>query len=137
MSAYAWPGNVRELANAVERSVIAAEGAEITAADLCMDEVLPSPRSESPVAAAAAHAPSPTSAPLPRGALVIPPGERNLARVEALLVRAALDETGGQKSKAAELLGINRTTLYNKLRELDLMPGAVEGDAAAAEGAGG
>jgi DNA-binding NtrC family response regulator len=42
-----------------------------------------------------------------------------LARIEAMLVRAALDETGGQKSRAAELLGINRTTLYNKLRELD------------------
>jgi DNA-binding NtrC family response regulator len=36
-----------------------------------------------------------------------------------MLVRAALEETGGQKSRAAELLGINRTTLYNKLRELD------------------
>jgi DNA-binding NtrC family response regulator len=75
----------------------------------------------------AATVPTPPSEPaLPKGALVIPPGERNLARIEALLVRAALDETGGQKSRAAELLGINRTTLYNKLRELDLGQGAGE-----------
>jgi two-component system response regulator AtoC len=127
MVAYAWPGNVRELANAVERAVISADGEEITADDLCMDETLPSPPADAAAvaepmpasAAAASAAPAAAAAPsLPPGTLLIPPGERNLARVEALLVRAALAETGGQKSRAAELLGINRTTLYNKLRDL-------------------
>jgi DNA-binding NtrC family response regulator len=84
-----------------------------------MDELLPAPPAETP-SAAGAPAPAAAAAPaLSRGALLIPPGERNLARIEALVVKAVLDETGGQKSKAAELLGINRTTLYNKLRELD------------------
>ncbi|HEX3132329.1 MAG TPA: sigma 54-interacting transcriptional regulator, partial [Planctomycetota bacterium] len=124
MSAYAWPGNVRELANAVERAVITAETNEIAPGDLCMDEQIftpPTPQSFA-VAAPAPTAATPTpveALALPKGTLVIPAGERNLARIEAMLVRAALDETGGQKSRAAELLGINRTTLYNKLRELD------------------
>ena len=141
MTAYVWPGNVRELANAVERAVISAEGSEITAVDLCMDEVLAVARPEVPLSVALASSALPQSpvAPaepvLPKGSLVIPAGERNLARIEAMLVRAALDETGGQKSRAAELLGINRTTLYNKLRELDLGQGTGEEQAVEA-GAG-
>jgi DNA-binding NtrC family response regulator len=137
MSQYAWPGNVRELSNAVERAVIAAEGSEIAAQDLCMDEEVFSPPTPLPLVAASAVAPSApvvhvAEAPaLPKGTLIIPAGERNLARIEAMLVRAALDETGGQKSRAAELLGINRTTLYNKLRELD--PAGHEHDEAVAE----
>jgi two-component system response regulator AtoC len=135
MAAYAWPGNVRELANAVERAVITAEGDEIQVIDLCMDEVLAPAReaasASSPPEAAASPA-GPVAPALPRGALLIPPGQRNLAEIEALLIRAALDETGGQKSRAADLLGINRTTLYNKLRELNLMPTASEGEASEA-----
>jgi two-component system, NtrC family, response regulator AtoC len=125
MAEYAWPGNVRELSNAVERAVITAEGGLIEVQDLCMDEVITviplQPQSNSVTyAAAPAATPLPTEAPtLAKGTLIIPAGERNLARIEALLVRTALAETGGQKSRAAELLGINRTTLYNKLRELD------------------
>ena len=122
MSGYAWPGNVRELANAVERAVITAETSEIVAGDLCMDEQVftpPTPHAFPVPTMASAVAPAAEVPQLPKGSLVIPAGERNLARIEAMLVRAALDETGGQKSRAAELLGINRTTLYNKLRELD------------------
>ena len=111
MRTYAWPGNVRELANAIERAVIVAEGNEIATEDLCLDEKLPSPR------------PDVVGAPaIPEGALLIPPGERNLERIEATIIRAALAEAGGHKSNAADALGINRTTLYNKLRELNLMP---------------
>jgi DNA-binding NtrC family response regulator len=128
MSTYDWPGNVRELSNAVERAVITAEGEIIEAVDLCMDEQLaPVPiLNQAAQLQAALHQATPSTPapiveapPLPKGSLIIPAGERNLSRVEAMLVRAALEETGGQKSRAAELLGINRTTLYNKLRELD------------------
>jgi two-component system response regulator AtoC len=128
MRAYAWPGNVRELANAIERAVIGAEGDTIREGDLVMDEelfipvhdqasglrqALSAPTVEAPPAAA-------RSLELPKGTLLIPPGERDLARIEAQIIRAVLNETGNQKSKAAEHLGINRTTLYNKLKELGI-----------------
>jgi len=115
MQAYVWPGNVRELANAIERAVIVAEGEEISIADLCMDESLPRPKPTAEMDLMPA---------LPEGALLIPPGERNLSRVEHIVIRAALQEANGHKSNAAEMLGINRTTLYNKLREMN--PGQPE-----------
>jgi two-component system, NtrC family, response regulator AtoC len=126
MVAYAWPGNVRELANAVERAVISSEGAEIRPDDLVLDEVLA--ETAAPALAAALPGAAPTAvaavaavaAPaLPPGSLVIAPGERNLARIEAMVVQAAMADAGGQKSRAADLLGINRTTLYNKLKDID------------------
>ena len=142
MTTYAWPGNVRELSNAIERAVIGAEGDQIRPADLVMDEellVLPHDQAAG-LRAAASAAPTPfpatphhaASSPapvaeLPKGTLLIPPGERHLARIETMVIRAVLHETGNQKSKAAELLGINRTTLYNKLKELGL--GTAEADA--------
>ncbi len=107
MRAYAWPGNVRELANAVERGIIAAASEQIALEDLVLDEELLRPPSEESAPA------------LPEGAIVIPPGERNLERIEHTVIAAALDEAGGQKSKAADMLGINRTTLYNKLRVME------------------
>ena len=106
---YPWPGNVRELANAVERGVIAAGGEAIEPDDLILDEELPITPVNNKDGEAA----------LPTGSLVIPPQERNLAAIERLIVAAALKESGGQKSRAADMLGINRTTLYNKLKDLD------------------
>ncbi|MDA3962780.1 MAG: sigma-54 dependent transcriptional regulator [Planctomycetota bacterium] len=105
MIGYAWPGNVRELANAVERAVISAAGDAIVPADLVMDEELLPEAGDDEFQ-------------LPAGSLLIPAGERNLSAIEQMVVKAALSEAGGQKSKAAEMLGINRTTLYNKLRDL-------------------
>jgi DNA-binding NtrC family response regulator len=127
MVAYCWPGNVRELSNAIERAVIAAEGDSIAAADLCMDEVLfalAPVSAHAHVADGTVNAPAVPAAPsapvIPPGSLVFPLGDRNLAHIEAVVIRAALGEAGGQKSKAAEALGINRTTLYNKLKELNI-----------------
>ena len=128
MRVYAWPGNVRELANAIERAVIGAEGETIREGDLVLDEELFIPvhdqasglrhavAEQAPVAAPSV----PRPAELPKGTLLIAPGERDLARIEAQIIRAVLSETGNQKSKAAEQLGINRTTLYNKLKELGI-----------------
>jgi transcriptional regulator with PAS, ATPase and Fis domain len=128
MRAYAWPGNVRELANAIERAVIGAEGETIREADLVLDEELFIPihdqasglRQALSTPTVEVPPPAARSLELPKGTLLIPPGERDLARIEAQIIRAVLDETGNQKSKAAEHLGINRTTLYNKLKELGI-----------------
>ncbi len=108
MLAYAWPGNVRELANAIERAVISATGSAIETEHLMLDEEL------APVAEG-----NEDGVVIPEGALLIPPGERNLAAIEDMVVQAALAEAGGQKSRAAGMLGINRTTLYNKLKDDD------------------
>jgi two-component system, NtrC family, response regulator AtoC len=110
MQHYAWPGNVREMANAVERSVISCIGNQIGIDDLCMDEILP----VQPGDGADGH----SGPALPAGSLVIEPARRNLAAIEAQVIRAVMQESGGRKTQAAEMLGINRTTLYNKLREL-------------------
>lgn len=115
MQAYDWPGNVRELTNAIERAVITATGEHIEPDDLVLDEeLLPPPGQDDGPA-------------LPPGTLVFPPGQRNLAEIERQVIRAALEEATGQKSRAADMLGINRTTLYNKLKDLG-------GDAAVDDG---
>jgi two-component system response regulator HydG len=89
---HAWPGNVRELANLVQRLVVMTEGPEIDAADL----------------------PSLLrfAAPSSRGAA------RTLAEVEAEHVLAVLAGTGGNRTRAAEILGIDRKTLGQKLRRI-------------------
>lgn len=91
---YEWPGNLRELKNVVKRATLLATGNVITREDL-----LP-----------AMNATVPESGPLP---LHDKDTERN--RIEK-----ALQATGGNKSKAAILLGIDRKTLYNKLKALGI-----------------
>lgn len=119
MQAYSWPGNVRELVNAVERALISANGNEIEPDHLMLDEELDRDlEDEAPLSSTVSGAPAVVQPRLPTGSIVLTPGQRNLAEVEALLIRKALEESGGQKSRAAEMLGINRTTLYNKLKDL-------------------
>ncbi|MCX8040582.1 MAG: sigma-54 dependent transcriptional regulator [Planctomycetota bacterium] len=122
MRAYDWPGNVRELANAIERALICAESTVIGPEDLVMDESLRHAPACADAVPPSASAPASAASPAapPPGSLVLPPDLRNLAAIEALVIRATLAECGGQKSKAAERLGINRTTLYHKLREMGM-----------------
>jgi DNA-binding NtrC family response regulator len=139
MRGYAWPGNVRELANAVERAVITAGSDVIHAADLVMDEelVVESALGAPPqqmLAALAAEAAPPAAPALEPGSIVIPPGQRHLGEIEQIIIRATLEESGGRKTQAADQLGINRTTLYNKLRDLDAGSGPADEDEAS-EGA--
>jgi two-component system response regulator AtoC len=98
-----WPGNVRELENRVERAVLLAEGPQVTLEDL----VLPAP------SAPAAR----------RGADFAPEGlsiPANRAALERHLIRRALDETGGNKTRAAKLLELSYRALLMKITDYGL-----------------
>jgi transcriptional regulator of acetoin/glycerol metabolism len=88
-----WPGNVRELQNVLERSLIVCKGDEIQTADL-PDYI---------VDGAGLNNPEPGSL-------------RPLVTIECEYVRQAVKICGGNKSRAAKLLGIDRGTLARKLR---------------------
>ncbi|MCI5149864.1 MAG: sigma-54-dependent Fis family transcriptional regulator, partial [Candidatus Electrothrix sp. MAN1_4] len=96
---YAWPGNVRELENVLERAVILAEGAYIE------PDNFPGSLQKSP----ADNAPD-----FLTGLSSIKEGKR---KVEEQLIRQALEETGGNKSKAADILEISYPSLLSKIKE--------------------
>jgi len=102
---YYWPGNIRELENLIERTVILKGSGEIVLSDLP-----PKLRSGQDGPA------TPVPTPVPEF-----PSERTdlraiLESVEDRMIADALVRTGGNKNRAAELLGLNRTTLVEKLR---------------------
>jgi DNA-binding NtrC family response regulator len=103
---HTWPGNVRELRNAIERALILTEGPEID-----VDAFELSQAEEGP---AEARPPASPGAPWPRlrEASRLAAGE-----VEAQLIRQALRVTGGNRTRAAALLGVSAKTLWAKLRE--------------------
>ena len=100
LSAYRWPGNIRELRNFCENTVVMRRGGEIGAKELDPRFLAPAPLPESAVGAGLAGKPA---APLSR--------EEN----EKRLLTRALAEARGNRTKAAELMGISRRTLHRKL----------------------
>jgi two-component system response regulator HydG len=105
MLGYGWPGNVRELENVVERAVALAEGTLIRVEDL---PALPSARGRSPEASADGDA-DPLAAAAARGL--------TLAELEREFIMCVLAAEGGNKTRAAQRLGLDRKTLYRKLEE--------------------
>lgn len=98
-----WPGNVRELANAIERAVVLCGGPEIGPDDLALS-VPGAPSGPTPLSVSAA-------------------GRGLFAQVETFkksIIQAALLETGGNQTKAAKLLGLQRTHLVKMLREMNI-----------------
>jgi DNA-binding NtrC family response regulator len=97
---YGWPGNVRELQNAIEYAVVLARQSQITVKELPAEVQLPVVLQKTERAVA-----SQSSGPA-----------RSLEEMERSAILDALAQCHGNKKKAAELLGIQRPTLYNKMK---------------------
>jgi transcriptional regulator with PAS, ATPase and Fis domain len=107
---YDWPGNVRELRNVIERAMIIAKERIIRPEDL--PERLRSSDME--------HGALSSSVSVPRtGSL-----RSILAETERQVILETLHRAGGNKTKAAKMLGIHRTSLYEKMRQYGLDPDA-------------
>jgi Nif-specific regulatory protein len=109
LQSYAWPGNVRELENAVERAVIVARGQEIVPADL---EFARRPGTAPPTPQPSTASASSSSGGRPLAARLLEEEKRE--------IMLAIDKCGGNIAGAARSLGINRSTLYYRLRKHDL-----------------
>ncbi len=97
LTAYSWPGNARELENAVERAIALAEGAHLTPEDL-PERIRNSGQSSLLLTQARQQ-------------------RMTLSELERAYILETLRLTGGNKSRAAELLGFDRRTLHRKLDE--------------------
>jgi two-component system response regulator AtoC len=100
LDSYSWPGNVRELKNAVERAVLLAEG------DLLGPEDFRALRGEAPPR-------TPVGFRLPASGV-------DLHEVERSLVEQALERTGGNQTRAGELLGLNRDQVRYRIDKFKL-----------------
>jgi len=94
LTAYSWPGNVRELANVIERAVALTRSSRLT-----VDDLPEAVRAGDPV----------RSATLASGEELVP-----LEEVERRYIRRVMQATGGNKTLAAQILGVDRRTLYRK-----------------------
>jgi DNA-binding NtrC family response regulator len=99
LQAQPWPGNVRQLENAMERAVVLAAGNTLGVEDF-------QPRT------GAMSAPAGTAG----KSTGMPDDLLSLDELERLHILRVLEACAGQKTKAAAILGINRTTLWKKLR---------------------
>ncbi len=93
---YPWPGNVRELENTIEHATVLAKGTRIEPSDL----------------PAALHGTTPAATPVWQ--------TPTLVEHERKLLKEVLEECGWNKKQAAELLGISRSTLYDKLKKYQI-----------------
>lgn len=108
LRAYPWPGNVRELENAIERAMVLADG-EVLGAD-AFDRLAPGD-------ARAVMSASGKAILLDESELSIKQATR---RIEEELIRRALEHTGGNRTRAAQLLEISHRALLYKLKEFGI-----------------
>jgi two-component system, NtrC family, response regulator AtoC len=113
MRTYPWPGNVRELRTAIEHGVVMSNEPVIDLHHLPSSVLgeMPVFPALSPVSAVPVTTLEPGKIPLAGG------GEFNLHALETSAIRAALAQAGGNRTRAADLLGISRRTLQRKLKE--------------------
>jgi len=111
---HAWPGNVRELQNVIQRALLKLAGSRVGANDL--SGLLPSAAVQERGVAGLVE--SILDAPAPEAGRY----QAALAAIEAPLIAAALGRTKGNQLRAAELLGMNRNTLRERMRALGMKP---------------
>jgi len=107
MRAYPWPGNVRELSHVIERAVLWSQGDTLDVEHLSLS--IPS-----------VAAPAPNAAQSAQSASAAPADPLDLTQWERTLIERALAESGGNQTKAAQLLGITRDTLRYRLKKFGL-----------------
>jgi two-component system response regulator HydG len=95
---YAWPGNIRELENAIQRAVVLSRG----------ETIFPE------------HLPAKVQAVAGNGPDDAPRVGKTIREVERDTIIKALEETGGNRTHAAKILGISRRTLQNKIKEYEI-----------------
>lgn len=100
---YSWPGNVRELVNVVERSVVLAKGSQVS-----IDELPDSIRKETTLAQLGSQVGRNNSL---KSSLSVP---------ERQIIIDALEQNGWNRQATSKALGINRTTLYKKMKKFDI-----------------
>jgi len=94
---YNWPGNVRELENAIERAMVTCRGASLGEEDFSF-------------LAQNGHA----------AKVWAPPAGTSLADMEKVMIAATLERTGGNIKESASVLGIDRSTLYEKIKRYEI-----------------
>ena len=99
LAGYGWPGNVRELRNAVERAMLLADGADLTEAHFPMLAAVDQQLSDG---------------------IGLPAGGINLDALERSLVVQALERSGWNQTKAAQLLGLNRDQIRYRIEKFSL-----------------
>jgi DNA-binding NtrC family response regulator len=113
MQTYGWPGNVRELRNAIERAVLLAEHAWVTPDDLPVEIRLGRGGEDDG---------------LDSGNFTLPPGGLSIDELERDLLRQALVRTGGNRTRAARLLGMNRDRIRYRIQKYQLEDSVPGGD---------
>jgi DNA-binding NtrC family response regulator len=144
LETFNWPGNVRQLENTIFRAVVLCDGTQLDIADFPqiaaalgvearvvrppMQAATSSAYAASPVHAAPAHvSPYALSGTDAQGHM------RKLEDIESEVIRMAIGRYDGHMSEVARRLGIGRSTLYRKLKDLGLDPDAPEGESHADE----
>ncbi|MHB8120929.1 MAG: sigma-54-dependent transcriptional regulator [Desulfuromonadaceae bacterium] len=102
---YSWPGNVRELENMIERMIVLTDAAVITLDDV--PATIVGEKTGGDVCCVK----------MPSGGVDL---VATISKIEHTLISEALESAGGVKAKAAALLGINRTTLVEKIKRLKI-----------------
>jgi transcriptional regulator with GAF, ATPase, and Fis domain len=126
--AHDWPGNIRELENVIERAVVLSDGPALTRDDLPTEVLEPGRRRVRPIVGSTARAPSagPRSTPALPSVSAEPEavatldenaGDPEADAFERHRLLDALEEARGNKSEAARLLGMPRSTFFSRLKK--------------------